>query len=169
MPLEWESLSDEELLRLRICDLGLQIPGTEVAARVEKLQASLDSRGLLVQPICYLGAEWQSPNGVPAICIPFYLANPRLRQLEMHQMLEIEGGTAEACDQLLFHECGHVVDHAYGLSGRKVWREVFGDNRIEYRHKMPAWRTICGSVSAMACRSDACSAARSGTMLARSL
>jgi Putative zinc-binding metallo-peptidase len=128
----WESLTDEELLRVRICDLGLAIAGTEVEPRVARLQAALESRQLLVRPICYLGAEWQSPNGVPAICIPFYLASPRLRQLEMHQMLEVEGGTAESCDQLMFHECGHVVDHAYGLSTRKSWRDVFGDNRVEY-------------------------------------
>jgi hypothetical protein len=101
---EWESLSDEELLRIRICDLGLRVEGSEVAPRVENLHALLETRGLLVRPICYFGAEWQSPNGVPAICIPFYLASPRLRQLEMHQMLEVEGGTAEACDQLLCHE-----------------------------------------------------------------
>ena len=129
---EWESLTDEELLRVRICDLGLKIAGSEVEPRVARLNAALDDRQLLTRPLCYLGAEWQSPNGVPAICIPFYLASPRLRQLEMHQMLEVEGDTAEACDQLMFHECGHVVDHAYGLSTRKSWREVFGDNRIEY-------------------------------------
>lgn len=128
----WESMPDEELLEVRICDLGLQIENSEVAPRVERLQSALDERKILVRPICYLGSEWQSPDGVPAICIPFYLAHPRLRQLEMHQMLELEGGTAEACDKLMFHECGHAVDHAFGLSTRKSWREVFGDNRIEY-------------------------------------
>jgi hypothetical protein len=50
----------------------------------------------------------------------------------MHQMLEVEGGTPDACDKLLFHECGHAVDHAFGLARRKSWRDVFGDNRIEY-------------------------------------
>lgn len=128
----WESLNDEELLRVRICDLGLKIEGSDVQPRVEKLEAALAARDLLVKPICYLGAEWQSPNGVPAICIPFYLASPRLRQLEMHQMMEVEGGTPEQCDDLMFHECGHVVDHAYQLSNRKSWRDVFGDNRIDY-------------------------------------
>lgn len=128
----WETLPDEELLRIRICDLGLRIEGSEVEPRVAKLQASLDARAILLTPICYLGSEWQSPDGVPAICIPFYLAHPRLRQLEMHQMLEVEGGTPEACDQLIFHECGHAVDHGFGLSPRKGWREVFGDPGIDY-------------------------------------
>jgi len=128
----WESLPDDELLRVRICDLGLKIEGSEVEPRVQLLQATLDARSILVRPICYLGSEWQSPDGVPAICIPFYLAHPRLRQLEMRQMLEVEGGTPDACDKLLFHECGHAVDHAFGLSPRKAWRDVFGDPRAEY-------------------------------------
>lgn len=132
MAYEWESLSDEELLRMRICDLGLRIEGSDVEPRVDTLKQALRARELLVDPVCYLGAEWQSPTGVPAICIPFYLASARLKQLEMHQMLEVEGGTPESCDQLMFHECGHVVDHAYLLSNRKSWRDVFGDNRIEY-------------------------------------
>ncbi|MBX3189142.1 MAG: putative zinc-binding metallopeptidase [Labilithrix sp.] len=132
MALAWESMTDEELLNVRICDLGLKIEGSELEPRVQKLMASLESRDLAVRPLCYLGAEWQSPNEVPAICIPFYLAHPRLRQLEMHQMMEIEGGTAEACDKLIFHESGHAVDHAYKLSVRKAWRDTFGDPRIDY-------------------------------------
>ena len=128
----WESLSDEDLLKVRICDLDLKIAGSEVEPRVQHLQAALDERKILVKPICYLGAEWQSPDGVPAICIPFYLAHSRLRQLEMRQMLEIEGGTPDTCDKLMFHECGHAVDHAFKLSPRKGWRDVFGDPRAAY-------------------------------------
>ncbi len=132
MPPAWESLSDEELLDVRICDLGLSIEGSELAPRVERLYAALEARKILLRPICYLGAEWQSPLDVPAICIPFYLAHPRLRQLELHQMLEVEGGTAEACDRLIFHECGHAIDHAYRFSSRKAWRDVFGDPHADY-------------------------------------
>ena len=53
---------------------------------------------------------------MPAIAIPFYLAHPRLKTLELHQMMEVEGGTPEWCAQLLRHECGHAVDHAYRFS-----------------------------------------------------
>jgi hypothetical protein len=115
-----------------MCDLGVGIDGSEVAPRVEKLYASLDARGISLRPRCYLGAEWLSPDGVPAIAIPFYLAHPRLKLLELHQMLEVEGGTPEWCDKLLAHECGHAVDHAYRLSTRRAWREVFGDPHLEY-------------------------------------
>lgn len=132
MPAAWESLPDEELLKVRICDLGLRIEDTDVAPRVEKLNAALAERGLLLRPHCYFGSEWQSPDGVPAICIPFYLAHPRLKQLEMQQMLEVEGGVAEQCDKLLFHESGHAIDHGYVLSHRRAWVDVFGDRTADY-------------------------------------
>jgi hypothetical protein len=128
----WESLDDDKLLDVRICDLGLKIEGSEVAPHIEKLEAALAERKIPVKPLCYLGDEWQSPNGVPAIAIPFYLAHPRLKQLELKMMLEVEGGTPEWCDKLLFHEAGHAIDHAYGLSARRGWRQAFGDPNIDY-------------------------------------
>ncbi|MFO0679439.1 MAG: putative zinc-binding metallopeptidase, partial [Polyangiaceae bacterium] len=128
----WVSLRDEELLAMRICDLKVTIAGSDLEARIAKLHADLDSRGLALRPHCYLGDEWFSPSGVPAIAIPFYLAHPRLKQLELHQMMEVEGGTPDWCDQLLRHECGHVLDHAYRFSTRRTWRRVFGSPDLEY-------------------------------------
>ena len=89
------SLSDEELLAVRLCDLNVRIEGSELEPRVEKLLSALASRGLSMKPAFYLADEWLSPTGVPAIAIPFYLAHPRLKQLEMRQMMEVEGGTPE--------------------------------------------------------------------------
>jgi len=83
-------------------------------------------------PSCYLGDEWFTPEGSPVIAIPFYLAHPRLKQLELHQMLEVEGGTLEWCMQILRHECGHAYDHAYEFSSRDDWAGVFGDRNMEY-------------------------------------
>lgn len=128
----WASLRDEELLGWRIRDLGVRIPGSELEARVEGLYAELAGRGIIVRPPCFLGDEWFSPGEVPAIAIPFYLAHPRLKQLELRQMLEVEGGTAEWCAQLLRHECGHALDHAYRFSSRRKWREVFGSPDVDY-------------------------------------
>jgi hypothetical protein len=119
-------MKDEELLSVRIRDLGLRIEGSELEPRVAQLHAELAARGLSVRPPCYLGDEWFTPAGVPAIAIPFYLAHPRLKQLELHQMMEVEGGTPAWCDQLLRHECGHAVDHYYRFSQRRSWRTVFG-------------------------------------------
>ena len=128
----WGTFKDEELLALRLCDLGVQIEHSELNPRVEQLTSELVSRGVSLRPDCYLGDEWFSPEGVPAISIPFYLAHPRLRALELHQMLEVEGGTTDWCQMLLRHECGHAMDHAYRLSSRNDWRQVFGSPETEY-------------------------------------
>src|SRR5204862_3134775 len=122
----WHSLKDEELLALRICDLGVRIEGSELEPRIGQFNSELAARGVSFRPDCYLGDEWFSPEGVPAIAIPFYLAHPRLKTLELHQTLEVEGGTPEWCQMLLRHECGHSMDHAHRFSSRADWREVFG-------------------------------------------
>jgi putative zinc-binding metallo-peptidase len=126
------ALKDDELLKWRICDLRVSIPGSELEGRVAQLNEELASRGLAFRPVCYLGDEWFSPAGVPAIAMPFYLAHPRLKTLELHQMLEVEGGTQQWCQQLLRHECGHAIDHAYRFSSREKWRAVFGSPETEY-------------------------------------
>ena len=128
----WSTFKDEELLALRICDLGVQIEHSELYPRIEQLTSELASRGVALRPDCYLGDEWFSPEGVPAVSIPFYLAHPRLKALELHQMLEVEGGTTDWCQMLLRHECGHAMDHAYRFSLRNDWREVFGSPETEY-------------------------------------
>src|SRR5262245_3704809 len=91
-PHPWSELPEAELLKLRISDLGLSIPGSELEPRISQLKAELESRGLLLQPICYLSEEWFSPEGVPAIAIPFYLAHPRLKAIEEAMMMDVEGG-----------------------------------------------------------------------------
>jgi len=128
----WASLKDDELLKWRICDLGVRIPGSELEGRLAQLRDELNNRGLVFRPACYLGDEWFSPAGVPAIAIPFYLSHPRLKTLELHQTLEVEGGTPHWCQQLLRHECGHAIDHAYRFSSREQWRAVFGSPETEY-------------------------------------
>jgi hypothetical protein len=128
----WADLPDEELLNLRISDLSVRIEGSELEPHIAQLYQELESRGLPLKPSCYLSDEWYSPEGSPMIAIPFYLAHPRLKALELHQMLEVEGGTPEWCQQLLRHECGHAYDHAYLFSSRDQWAEVFGDPEAEY-------------------------------------
>jgi len=128
----WHALKDEELLRLRICDLGVRIEQSELESRIGQFYGELAARGVSLRPDCYLGDEWFSPEGVPAIAIPFYLAHPRLKTLELHQMLEVEGGTAEWCQMLLRHECGHAIDHAYQFSSRGDWQTTFGSPETEY-------------------------------------
>lgn len=129
----WAALKDEELLALRIGDLGVRIAGSELEAHISVLYSELATRQLQLRPVCYLADEWLSPTGFPAIALPFYLAHPRLKALELHQMLEVEGGTPEWCLKLLRHECGHAFDNAYGLSKTTEWVDIFGSPEQEYR------------------------------------
>ena len=96
-PVDWTTLSDEKLLEVRMCDLALAIEGTELEARIAHLNAELAARGLTFKPHYYLSDEWFTPDGIPGIAIPFYLAHPRLAKLEEKEMLEVEGGDEASC------------------------------------------------------------------------
>ncbi len=111
---------------MRMCDLGLQIEGTPLERRIGRLREELQTRGIRFRPHFWLSDEWFSPDGVPGVSIPFYLAHPRLARLERKQVLEVEGGTDEWCMRILRHETGHALDTAYRLHRRRKWREVFG-------------------------------------------
>ena len=86
-------LTDEQLLDMRFCDLGLKIEGSPLELRILRLYQELENRGLRFRPHTWLSEEWFSPDGVPGFAFPFYLAHPRLAKLERQQMLEVEGGT----------------------------------------------------------------------------
>ena len=83
----WADFTDDQLLDLRICDLYVRIEGTRLEQRIEQLHHELAVRGLNFRPHCWLSDEWFTPDGVPGIAIPFYLAHPRLERLERKQML----------------------------------------------------------------------------------
>ena len=130
---DWVDLPDSELLKMRFCDLHIRIEGSELEERIQHLHRELEARDLRLRPDCYLSSEWFSPEGSPVIAIPFYLAHPRLKQLELHQILEVEGGTYEWCMQILRHECGHAYDHAYRFSSTDLWVEAFGNRDVAYQ------------------------------------
>jgi len=123
---KWAEWSDRQLLDLRMCDLGLQIQGTVIEQRVDRLYEQLERRGLRFRPHVWLSQEWFSPDGVPGIALPFYLAHPRLMKLEQRQMGDVEGGTRDWCMRILRHEAGHAIDNAYRLRRRRRWQQVFG-------------------------------------------
>ncbi len=128
----WTKLPDDELLDLRFCDLGLTIESTPLLGRVEALYEQLERRDIRLRPHCWLSDEWFSPDQVPGIAIPFYLAHPRLQRLERRMMLDVEGGTTPWCMQILRHEAGHCVDTAFRLHRRKRWQKVFGHSTEPY-------------------------------------
>jgi hypothetical protein len=129
---EWASWPDEKLLEARFCDLGVTIEGTDLDARIARINAELDSRSLKFRPHYWLADEWFTPDDVPGIAIPFYLAHPRLAKLELAQMLEVEGGDEESCLQILRHEVGHAIDNAYRLRRRPTRRRLFGAPATPY-------------------------------------
>jgi hypothetical protein len=128
----WASLSDEKLLQIRLKDLGLRLEGTWLEDCLARLDDELGHRGIGVRPHTWLSDEWFSPDTSPGIAIPFYLAHPRLMRLERKQMLEVEGGTPQECMRILRHETGHVVQHAYRLSRRRGWQQIFGRSSTRY-------------------------------------
>ncbi len=128
----WPRLSDEQLLGVRLRDLNLRIDGTPLARCVRRLYAELEGAGLNFRPHCWLAEEWFSPDGVPGIAIPFYLAHPRLMRLERKQMLEVEGGAEDWCLKILRHEAGHAFDTAYRLHRRGEYRQHFGRYAAPY-------------------------------------
>ncbi|MCP4888126.1 MAG: hypothetical protein GY904_16130, partial [Planctomycetaceae bacterium] len=117
-----DAMSDEALLDMRMCDLKLTIRDTPLEQRIEQLNGELLHRGLKFRPHCWLSEEWFSPDGIPGIAIPFYLAHPRLMRLERKQLLEVEGGTQEWCMKSLRHEAGHAIDTAYRLRRKASYR-----------------------------------------------
>jgi hypothetical protein len=128
---EWASFTDEQLLGVRMCDLKLSLAGTEIEQRIEKVNSELDARGL-VRPHYYISDEWFTPDGVPGIAVPFYLAHPRLARLELAQMLEIEGGDEKTSLKILRHEAGHAIDNAYQLRRMPTRRRLFGTPATPY-------------------------------------
>ena len=145
-------MTDEQLLRMRICDLPLSIDGTAIAELADTVYKELGDRGLNFKPHVWLSEEWFTPDDVPGFAIPFYLAHPRLSKLERSQMLEVEGGTRRECLRIMRHEAGHAIDNAFRLHRRPQYRELFGSfarpypdwykpepNSRDYVLHLPAW------------------------------
>ena len=57
----------------------------------------------------WLAEEWFSPDGVPGIAVPFYLAHPRLTRLERKMTGVVEGSNANWQMRILRHEAGHAI------------------------------------------------------------
>jgi hypothetical protein len=128
----WAHLPDKDLLALRVCDLRVRIEGSPLAPHVQQLRDELKTRGLRFRPYFWLSDDWYTPDGVPGIALPFYMAHPRLMRLEETQMLQVEGGEPEWCMQILRHEAGHAIENAYRLRRLRRRIELFGRSSQKY-------------------------------------
>ena len=128
---ELAGLSDDELLQMRICDLKLKIPGTELESRIQTFYSELAAKGIAFKPSVTSAMNGFAPKDArPSPSL--YLAHPRLKRLEEKMMMEVEGGTEAWCLSLLRHEMGHVLNHTYLLEKEKHWQKLFGPPSLEY-------------------------------------
>ncbi len=125
-------MSNEKLLGVKFSELNVRWEGTWIEDCIRELYADLERRGIRFRPHFWLSNDWFSPDGVPGIAMPFYLAHPRLMRLERSQMLEVEGGSREEFMKILRHECGHAFQHAYQLQRRRSWQQFFGKSSRKY-------------------------------------
>ena len=128
----WAGWTDDKLLDVRICDLGVTINETPLERRIADLNQELEACGIRFRAHFWLSDDWFTPDGVPGVAIPFYLAHPRLARLELSQMLEVEGGTKAWCMRILRHEAGHAIDNAYRLQRRRRRQKLFGKSSTAY-------------------------------------
>ena len=128
----WANYSDEDLLDMRLCDLGVKLEGSWIERPIAKLYDELEAKQIRLRPHIWLSTNWFCPDGVPGFAVPFFLAHPRLMKLERTEMLEVEGGNLPWCMKLLRHETGHALQNAYRLARRKNWQKAFGHNTVPY-------------------------------------
>jgi hypothetical protein len=140
-----------ELLARKISELSLKIPGTRLELLINQLYEELENAGISFRPRTYLSDEWGCPQGVPVIGIPFYLADPKLAQLE-GELTGIEAENEAEVMMYLRHEAGHAFNYAYRLYNQVSWRRIFGrfskpyadkynphPFSVRYVHHIPGW------------------------------
>jgi hypothetical protein len=128
----WAKLPDAKLLKLRFKDLKLTLERTWLKQRLRDLFDELEEKDIRVRPHVWLSDEWFSPDETPGFAIPFYLAHPRLMELERKKVIEVEGATNAECMRIMRHEMGHVVQNAYKLNRRRRWQKLFGPSSKHY-------------------------------------
>lgn len=145
-------MSDDELLRLRFCDLPLRLRGSVVQQRAKVIFDELKARAIRFRPSIWIAEEWYNPDEVVGFAVPFYVLHPRLVRLERKMMLEAEGVSLIEAMSILRHETGHAVDEAFQLRKMPKYKQVFGspdrayptdyvadsDSR-DYVHHLNAW------------------------------
>lgn len=126
------NLNDREILSLQMCDLDLSIENSFLKYCIKKVLEELKARNIPLKPHFWLSDEWFCPDGIVGIAIPFYLAHPRLIELEKNIIGYAEGASQQWCLKILRHELGHVIDNAFFLRRRKDRQRIFGKSSLTY-------------------------------------
>ena len=91
---------------------------------MQQLYAELAAKGLArFRPGVYLSDEWACPDKEPVIGVPFYLADPKIAELE-----RVVNDLEDEREILMYlrHEAGHAFNYAYQLYETKEWLDLFG-------------------------------------------
>jgi len=129
---DW-TVERQRLLEKKISELGLKLEGSPLEKIVLQLYDEMQRAGIELKPPVFLADEWGCPEGVPAIGIPFFLADERLSRIEEEMMEMIEAKTDKEILSYLRHEAGHAFNYAYKLYETEEWHEVFGPYSRPYR------------------------------------
>ena len=127
-----DNLTRQQLLDLRICDLGVNITDSPLAPRIAQLYKELATHRFKFRPHFWLSDDWFCPDGIAGVAIPFYLAHKKLIQLERNKTMDVEGGDKQWCMNLLRHETAHALLNAYRLDKRQDWQKIFGKPNKKY-------------------------------------
>lgn len=120
-----------ELLNTPVSELSLTIKGSPLEPLIHQVGRELQAKGINFVPVFYLTDSWGCPDEVPAVGVPFYLADRRLSRIEEEQTGEIEDTRTTL--MYLRHEVGHALNYAYRLWEWPGWTDVFGKFSKPYR------------------------------------
>jgi hypothetical protein len=122
----------QELLSLKISELPLKTEGTHLEGLIIRLYEELEAAGIAFRPNIYLSDSWGCPDQVPVIGVPFYVADPALRDL-LGQIGDIEVEDDMSVMMILRHEAGHAFNYAYRLYDKPEWKTLFGQFSQPYQ------------------------------------
>ncbi len=106
--------------------------GSDLEPAVQQLYSELSSRSIRFRPHVWLSDEWFTPDGIPGIAAPFYLAHPRCANLNSGRCWRWKGALKTGACAVLRHEAGHALDNAYRLHARSRYRALFGSWHSPY-------------------------------------
>ncbi len=135
-----ETLTDakqQELLSRKISALPLKTEGTRLEGLVIRLYKELEAAGIAFKPNIYLSDSWGCPDQVPVIGVPFYVADPALRDI-LGQIGDIEIEDDMSVMMILRHEAGHAFNYAYRLYDKPEWKTLFGQFSQPYQDEYQA-------------------------------
>ena len=146
---EWAGWPDEKLLDLHVCQLGIGIEGSTLEPRLAELDQDLQSRGLAgFHPHYWLSDEWFTPDGVPGVAIPFYLAHPRLEKLRRRRVtprrLGGHGAGRRAAQQRRHADASkNLMDDARHARGLRRGRQYTRRRRPPRSNDSPILHPFC--------------------------